>query len=108
MSESATGTRTGAAWKANWDETKEHFIDWWARKGFIIGGGCSSRIAFPEESMNSTVPAAAEIPVHNSSMPKKRPNRCLDVNVIRILFPFKDVHDAPVQRQLVTEPAHRS
>jgi hypothetical protein len=24
-------------WKANWEETKAHFIDWWNREGLVIG-----------------------------------------------------------------------
>ena len=25
------------AWKPNWQETQQHFIDWWNRKGFVLG-----------------------------------------------------------------------
>ncbi len=28
---------TEAAWKPNWAETKQHFLDWWNRDGMIIG-----------------------------------------------------------------------
>lgn len=24
-------------WKDNWDETRQHFLDWWERKGLVIG-----------------------------------------------------------------------
>ena len=38
MIASATKSVVGAAWKKNWDETKQHFLDWWEGKGFVIGG----------------------------------------------------------------------
>ena len=25
------------AWKPNWEETKQHFIDWWAGEGLVVG-----------------------------------------------------------------------
>lgn len=25
-------------WKSNWDETKQHFIDWWQHDGLVLGG----------------------------------------------------------------------
>ena len=24
-------------WKHNWNETRQHFLDWWDRKGMILG-----------------------------------------------------------------------
>ena len=26
-------------WKSNWEETKQHFIDWWNRKGLVLDAG---------------------------------------------------------------------
>jgi hypothetical protein len=28
---------TAAMWKANWEETKQHFIDWWNHEGMLLG-----------------------------------------------------------------------
>ncbi len=28
---------TQCAWKPNWDETRQHFVDWWNRKGLVLG-----------------------------------------------------------------------
>jgi len=25
-------------WKANWEDTQQHFIDWWHRRGLVLGG----------------------------------------------------------------------
>jgi hypothetical protein len=27
----------GCAWKANWEETRQHFVDWWNHNGLILG-----------------------------------------------------------------------
>ena len=24
-------------WKANWEDTKQHFVDWWNHEGLVIG-----------------------------------------------------------------------
>ena len=26
-------------WKHNWDETRQHFVDWWQQEGLVLGGG---------------------------------------------------------------------
>lgn len=26
------------AWKSNWPETQQHFVDWWQRRGLVLGG----------------------------------------------------------------------
>ena len=59
MNDTATSPRVGAAWKANWDETKKHFIDWWARKGFVISGGCSVTVDTPRTDAPDPGPAAS-------------------------------------------------
>ena len=27
---------SGFGWKANWAETRQHFTDWWNRKGLVV------------------------------------------------------------------------
>lgn len=34
-------------WKDNWDETRGHFLDWWDRKGFVLGSSVEKPIAKP-------------------------------------------------------------
>lgn len=47
-------------WKANWIETKQHFVDWWDHKGLVIGmWGGPPRDAGPHEiSKEPPVPAS--------------------------------------------------
>jgi len=28
------------AWKPNWNETRQHFIEWWNHRGLVLGGWC--------------------------------------------------------------------
>ena len=30
------GSESGFGWKANWAETRQHFTDWWDRKGLVV------------------------------------------------------------------------
>jgi len=37
-------------WKENWEETRQHFIDWWNHKGLVIGRwSCFENSIFPRE-----------------------------------------------------------
>jgi hypothetical protein len=38
MTEQTAVSGVGAGWKANWEETKKHFVDWWNGTGFVVGG----------------------------------------------------------------------
>jgi hypothetical protein len=37
-------------WKPNWNETKQHFCDWWAHRGLVLAGGVF-RAATPHEAV---------------------------------------------------------
>ncbi len=37
------------AWKENWEETKQHFIDWWNREGLVVGMWGAPRLDQPRE-----------------------------------------------------------
>lgn len=45
------------AWKPNWDETRQHFADWWSRKGLVIGAWGGVWADEPREAVER--PAAA-------------------------------------------------
>lgn len=45
-------------WKSNWEETKQHFVDWWNREGLVLGmWGAPRREGGPREQTRE--PAAA-------------------------------------------------
>jgi hypothetical protein len=51
-------------WKPNWSETRQHFLDWWDRKGLILGmWGCG----FPQPT---PVHAAADYPAPTTDFEK--------------------------------------
>lgn len=33
----STNNSQECAWKPNWEETKQHFVDWWDHKGLVLG-----------------------------------------------------------------------
>jgi len=41
-------------WKANWNETKQHFVNWWDRKGLVLGGDCAINVG---RAVHESVPA---------------------------------------------------
>jgi len=45
------------AWKANWDETKRHFVDWWNREGLVVYVGGVERPGGPIEPVDEVPPA---------------------------------------------------
>ena len=44
MAGTRTVLTTASLWKENWEETRQRFLDWWDRKGFLIGGGEEYRL----------------------------------------------------------------
>ena len=48
-------------WKSNWDETKQHFIDWWNRDGLVIGAWGAPRSDGPPHEETNTPPKAESI-----------------------------------------------
>jgi hypothetical protein len=48
-------------WKTNWEETKQHFVDWWNREGLVLGmWGAPRREGGPREQANEP-PAARTV-----------------------------------------------
>ena len=45
------------AWKENWEETKQHFIDWWNREGLIVASGLCLGADPPHETLEDPGPA---------------------------------------------------
>ena len=42
-------TEYTVAWKVNWEETKQHFLDWWKRDGMVLClSGLSSEVPHEE------------------------------------------------------------
>lgn len=56
------------SWKPNWQETKQHFIDWWNHEGLVIGAW----YGLAKENASETI----QRPVAPNSIEQ----RCLDVN----------------------------
>jgi hypothetical protein len=42
---------TELAWKPNWGETRQHFVDWWNRKGLVVGMWGGVRAATPHAAV---------------------------------------------------------
>ena len=34
------GWDSSLGWKTNWAESRQHFVDWWERKGLVVSGAC--------------------------------------------------------------------
>jgi hypothetical protein len=45
------------AWKPNWKETRQHFLDWWKGKGLILGTGGSPQASHPHAKVPDPGPA---------------------------------------------------
>jgi hypothetical protein len=45
------------AWKSNWRETREHFIDWWNHEGLILGSGGAPPAIRPHQEIANPGPA---------------------------------------------------
>lgn len=43
-------------WKSNWDETKQHFIDWWHRDGLVLGAWGAPRSDGPPHEETEAPP----------------------------------------------------
>ncbi len=43
-------------WQSNWKDTKQHFVDWWNRKGLVVAVGSHPQ-ATPHEAMEDPGPA---------------------------------------------------
>jgi hypothetical protein len=39
------------AWKENWEETKQHFVEWWNHEGLVVGMWGSRPLAAPREAV---------------------------------------------------------
>lgn len=47
-------------WKRNWEETKQHFIDWWNRDGLLLGSWSATVLAdMPHEVTEAPAPPAS-------------------------------------------------
>ena len=53
----AQGESTMLAWKPNWEETKQHFVDWWNREWLVLSVGTPPQ-PVPHEVVAEPAPAS--------------------------------------------------
>ena len=59
------GFDSGFGWKKNWAESRQHFIDWWNRKGLVVstwGAQCKARV--PHAVLPDEAPGNKHVPPH--------------------------------------------
>ena len=50
---------TQSLWKADWEDTRQHFLDWWDRKGFIVSAWNPPQAARPHADVPEPAPPAS-------------------------------------------------
>ena len=66
------------AWKDNWQETREHFLDWWDHKGLLIGSWGAPKGAIPHEIVpEPAAPATIEEGYANARLRAQRTHYAL-------------------------------
>ena len=62
------------AWKSNWAETRQHMLDWWDRKGLVIGQWDPPRGETPHEEVEDPGPAFSREYYHSDPLFRARCN----------------------------------
>ncbi|MEE8399056.1 MAG: hypothetical protein V3S89_08620 [Desulfobacterales bacterium] len=82
-------------WKSNWDETKQHFIDWWQHDGLVLGawGAPGSDGAVHEETTPLPRPESIREHYSNGELRAKRNHRRLARQAFPAdVLPVSDTH----------------
>ena len=72
------------AWKPNWSETRQHLLDWWHRRGLVIGAWGGVRADSRQEDAEDPGPAATIEEAYTDAAARARRNHC---NLSRMVFP---------------------